>query len=380
MSVPDSPLAGTDASQIRTNYYSGLQDNTVYTNVIVVTDSAGATTTCITYFNTFDTNTMIDFEAENFDFDPTVANAGGFCDGSYAAFFTPAFTNRFIQNWVECDTQNNIAGGPYPNAGLGYYSLVSDFGIDYSGIFSSFATSGNFRTCMTNLQINNSEADDYQRPEPYNMLGIEFNETVRSLGVNNDATPGCWYNYTHVYTNPSPSYYIAYLRGSAINSNFVFQISTVTSGFGTTGQTSNYLAEFDIPVNFQARNGQFYDYLATTGNPTNTAMLNLSGQTTLKLSVVKGDIVANGNAAFDAWELLPVPQPIITGTTNNGSSVSFSFKSLQNAHYTVQYTTSLTPPASWSTLQVVQQATGSSTSVTDSSPISGNRFYRVSVP
>ena len=59
------------------------------------------------------------------------------------------------------------------------------------------------------------------------------------------------------------------------------------------------------------------------------------------------------------------------------NSFQFQFTGQLNANYTVQYTTNLTPPATWQTLQNIFSSNGGVHQITDSTVPGGTRFYRV---
>jgi PKD repeat protein len=71
------------------------------------------------------------------------------------------------------------------------------------------------------------------------------------------------------------------------------------------------------------------------------------------------------------------PAPVLQNTIVTNNTMQFTFQPEIGATYTIQYTTNLTPPVQWQTLETIQLAPPIPIQVSD--PISTNaaRFYRV---
>jgi hypothetical protein len=358
---------GTDSDTNRTFTFAGLKDNKVYNVVITSADQAGRTSSNIFFFNTFQTNVAVLFEGENFNFDPAAAP----CD---VANQTDVQNDRYIQNWLYAGLSGitgaftNSAGGA--DTTNSYYARRGVEGIDYHTTDTT-GTGGNFRTCMAAITINNESSQDYIRHIPFDLLGIRDN-TMRRVGTNE------WFNYTHEWPNTN---YIAYLRGGASVSNYVYELDDVTSDYTASGQTSNKLAKFDVPLNFSA---QVLRDNALTDDAGLTAILPLNGKKTLKLAIVKGDSAVNNNSIFSSFVFLPVPPIVIANPSMSGSTFSFQFNPVGKARYIVEYKDSLTDPA-WTTLTSVTGAVDTGVgpdlvaTVTDTTGGS-SRLYRVRLP
>jgi hypothetical protein len=82
------------------------------------------------------------------------------------------------------------------------------------------------------------------------------------------------------------------------------------------------------------------------------------------------------NIIFPVLPLNP-PQLVLTGLLTNG--LQFKFAGQWSANYTVQYTTDLTSPATWQTLQYIFYNTSDNIQITDPTWTNAARFYRVLV-
>jgi hypothetical protein len=71
---------------------------------------------------------------------------------------------------------------------------------------------------------------------------------------------------------------------------------------------------------------------------------------------------------------LNTPQLQLAAVLTNG--FQFQFAGQSNANYTIQYTTNLTTPVAWQTLQTIYNSTGGMYQITDSTATNGTRFYR----
>jgi hypothetical protein len=85
----------------------------------------------------------------------------------------------------------------------------------------------------------------------------------------------------------------------------------------------------------------------------------------------------NGVAASAVMNILPLTAPQLQAAALLTNGFQFQFIGQTNANYTIQYTTNLTPPVVWNTLQSIYGSPGGLTPVSDASAISGTRFYRV---
>ena len=75
-------------------------------------------------------------------------------------------------------------------------------------------------------------------------------------------------------------------------------------------------------------------------------------------------------------DVLPLTTPQLQLAAVLANGFQFQFTGQSNANYTIQYTTNLTPPVTWQTLQTIYNSTGGVYQITDSTATNGTRFYR----
>ena len=85
----------------------------------------------------------------------------------------------------------------------------------------------------------------------------------------------------------------------------------------------------------------------------------------------------NGVAASAIMNIQPLTAPQLQAAALLTNGFQFQFIGQTNANYTIQYTTNLTPPVVWNTLQNIYGSPGGLTPISDASAPSGTRFYRV---
>ncbi len=87
----------------------------------------------------------------------------------------------------------------------------------------------------------------------------------------------------------------------------------------------------------------------------------------------------NGVSASLDIQVLPLAPVEITNPTVSSNMVQFEFITQTNVSYTVQYTTNLTPPVTWGTLEINSFSQGGLTQFQDFQATNEARFYRVVV-
>jgi hypothetical protein len=155
--------------------------------------------------------------------------------------------------------------------------------------------------------------------------------------------------------------------GGATNINF--QLAQVTSGAGTSTQTTNVLGYFQAVGNGYAS----YQYAPLT-NSSGPVVLNLGGVETLQVS---GDGFEHVNY-FMLASALPNAVPI--NATISGGNVNLSFLTQSGYTYTIYYKTNLSDTA-WTQLTGGGNpvtGNGLTQTITDN-PNQGHRFYRLSI-
>ena len=194
--------------------YPGLQANKSYTAVITVTDAANQTHTTTVNFDTFNPNNFT-WEAEDWDFEPAnspVPNGSGL---------------RYIDNPAPTSS-------PATNS---YFGQVGAQGIDESSIFFNILGTYNYRSSDF---VSTEVTSDAPRPKFQNAQLQNVNPYIRDYDVD-FWTNGAWINYTRTF--PSGQFYL-YGRLSAGNGAFSLTCAQVTSGAGTSSQTTSLLGNF----------------------------------------------------------------------------------------------------------------------------------------
>jgi hypothetical protein len=321
-----------------------VASNAVYSAVINVTNSTHLSSSYSISFDTF-SQANYTFEAEDFDF-----NGGSFIDDPQPT------ADSTIAN-------GNATGTEETNS---YYAFPGDGGasiaeVDYHSTESG--QSDQYRNDTPGTQV----CGDYLRDKFYAAQTALADLNIADFNLGWYST-GTWLNYTRHYPAGDYNIYGRLAGGAGPFSGTT--LSLVTSGWGTTTQTTNLLGSFADP---NAAGWQAWHWVPLADANSNLVTVHFTGSTnTLKLT--SGN---NLNVNF----LMLVPAITTGGTqvltvTHNGSQVGISFATQIGHTYTVLYTSSLTSPVVWSTLTTIP-GNGSTQSATDT--ISGaTRFYRVS--
>ncbi len=181
---------------------------------------------------------------------------------------------------------------------------------------------------------------------------------------------GAWMNYTRHF--PAGTYNV-YGRLAAGGGDTVVNLSQLTSGWGTTTQTSNLLGSFAV-----ANAGwETYHFTPLRDSQGNLVPVTLDGSTnTLQLiKGVVGDGLPDCNANF--LMLVPIPSPIMLSAAPVGTNLVISFASQSAFSYQLLYKNSLSDPA-WLPLGAPVPGNNGIQSISD--PLgSSNRFYRVQI-
>jgi len=271
-----------------------LAANTLYNIALTVQNSAGLITTASSSFDTFKPAIVV--PVETFDYN------GG----------------QFIQNPVP-------TSAPAANS---YFGLAGVLGTDMSTYNGSGVLAGG-STLIPNYP---DRADGNEAFEHNSDIQLPLYIAANDPGVYNvDLSynnPGNWFNYTR---NPYPAgNYEVFARvagGGGAGSEF---LNIVTSGYGTSTQTTNRLGEFDIP-NANLYNGpqgtdwSHYYWVPLTDAFGNLVPVNVpSGQQTLQLL---SSPIANENVISFVFVPFPgagVPPSISNINPANGTAFSLA--------------------------------------------------------
>jgi len=325
-----------------------LTTNTVYTAVINVTNSTHLSSSYTVNFDTF-TQSNYMFEAEDFDF-----NGGSYIDNPIPTGDSVIPSSQsYASGAEEADSYYGAPGGNNNNGSIN--------GIDY--ISTESGQSQQYRPLDTpGTQI----CADYLRQKFLDSQVALSDPFVGDFNLGWFGT-GTWLNYTRHY--PAGTYNIYGRMAGGAGAFSGTTLGLVTSGWGTTTQTTNLLGTFADPNAAGWQTWHWVPMLTTGGT---LATVTFTGSTNT-LTLTSGN---NLNVNF----LMLVPAvvsvaPVALTVTHSGTQVTISFPTLQGHSYTVYSANRLTGPITWSPVTTIP-GTGSTQSATDT--VSGTaRYYRV---
>lgn len=270
--------------------YPGLLPNTGYTAVITMTDNVLQAHSPVTVsFDTFNP-TSFTWEAEDFDFDPSLSP-----DPSGNGL-------RFIDNPVLGDANNEGTNV--------YFGQTGDSDIDESSLFQNLIATGVYRGASDHAS---PEVTSDTPRQTYLNAQLAKNDPpyLNNAGIVdydvNQIPTGGWLDYTRTF--PTGNFYV-YARMSGTNGAFKLQLAQVTSGAGTSTQSSNILGNF-IGTGASLLTWQ---YVPLVDANTNKVVLSLGGVETLQIL---------GDTNEDANFFVLVPAAPIVNT--NPATANFSF-------------------------------------------------------
>jgi hypothetical protein len=336
-----SNLAFSGSSGSSNVTYAGLQPNRTYTAVITVTDARAQVATTTVTFDTFNPNDFT-WEAEDFDFDPTmspVSNGTG---------------KRYIDNPAPT---NPTSGG----ASNSYYAQISSLGIDVSSLFGN-QHPGTYVWRPSDYVVTEVGSD---APRKRYLDAQQANVDPGIIDYDIAYwTNGAFINWTRTF--PAGNFNV-YARLAGGNGAFNLALSQVTSGWGTSSQTSQYLGTFKGTGNsFVA--WQWVPLIDT--NTTQLVVVPLGGTNTFQMT-------ADGNENANFFILVPAVQPVVLSASLSGANINLSFPTQTGFSYTVIYKNELTDPV-WMPLGSAVPGDGTIKSVPDSAN-QAHRFYRLSI-
>jgi hypothetical protein len=303
---------------------------------ISATDANGMSNSISETFDTFkQSNFMI--EAVDFDF-----NAGSFIDNPLPTAGVELATNSYYAGGID---QTNAAA----------------LNIDYSGFSDGGAEAWNYRPLDT--AVGQEITSDFLRSKFINVDGVGDNAQDYDMGYWNG---GFWENYTR--TIPAGSYNV-YARLAGGNGAFSgTTLSLVTSGRGTTTQTTQLLGSF---ADASAAGWQTWHWIPMRDTNGNLVTVSLGGVQTLRLT--SGN---NLNAHFVMFVPSASAPPILTVSVT-GSNVSLHFQTVSGHNYTVLYNNTLIG-GTWQPLSAPIPGDGTIKNVPDT--VTGQtRFYKLQI-
>ena len=298
-----------------------VQPNAYYTAIITVTDVNGIVRQTNS-FGTF-TSTNFQWEAEDYDHD-----SGQYTDNPQVGAYLNLGSVAGVDN-----VQADLGGNPFnfrANAAPNYAPATTPSGDQARDQFTA------------------ASATDYN---------------IGFFGHNS------WANYTRHY--PAGTYNVVgrFAEGNAATED---TLSIVTSGYGTSTQTTNLLGTFAIP----AKGWGTWEWSTLTDGSGKPIKITLDGSlATLQLEGTP--TVGHDEANVNFFMLVAVaPSPKLTATTGGGN-IHISFPTQNGYNYQLQSNTNLNGP-NWISVGSPLSGNGNVQSLNDPA-IGGARFYRVQV-
>ncbi|MDB6112689.1 MAG: hypothetical protein JWR69_4439 [Pedosphaera sp.] len=304
--------------------YPGLLPSTNYTAIISVTDLHGVAATTTVTFDTFNPANFT-WEAEDFDFG----------DG------------QFLDNPAPTST----------DAANSYFNRMSDWLVD-----QDYVTYSGTHLYRPSDYIATEVTSDSARQRYIDAQQLNLDPAIADYDLFNWTT-NSWINYTRTY--PSGNFRV-YARLAGGNGAFNLQLAQVTSGWGTSTQTTQYLGTFK-GTGTSFTTWQWVPLVDT--NTSQAVVLSLGGTNTFRMT-------ADGNENANFYMLVPLAAPVSLTATPSGSNILVSFPTVAGFSYTVSYKNQLSDP-NWTPLSTVA-GNGSVKSVSDGLT-QASRFYRLSI-
>ena len=324
-----------------------------YTCTITATDAAGHSHSFSDTFDTFSQNNFM-IEAEDFDF-----NGGQFIDN-------PIPTGAYVNNAYPAYAYSAVNSYFYNPAASGTEAID---GVDLTTVGPNSPAgpdAGETEIYRPTADAGTQVTTDFLRQKFYVTNGA-------TVTIFNDFNlgwwdPGQWVNYTRTFPTNTYKVYGRLASGGAYSG---LSLSLVTSGVGTSNQTTRLLGTFSDP---NANGFQVWDWVPLLATNGQMAVVSLGGTNTLQANnTTAGDVNAN------FYMLVPAgvaPQAVHLSVSSAGSTISIQFPTQNGLSYTVLYSSSLAVPrSSWSTLTTIS-GDGTVKTATDTMG-SSPRFYVV---
>jgi len=342
--TPQVSFSGT------TNSWTGviaISSNSIYSAVINVTNSTSLSSTYTISFDTFSQSNFM-WEAEDWDF-----SSGNFIDN-------PVPTG-------DSTVSSGIANGTF--ATNSYYGYPEDNSANLSVAEVDFhfpLVSGETQQYRPYDLPATQVAGDYLRQKFVASAQQIPDPNVGDFNIGY-YVQGYWMNYTRTY--PAGTYNVYGRMAGGAGPFSGTYLSMVTSGWGTTNQTTNVLGYF---ADANASGWQTWHWVPMLDTNNNMVIVQLNGSTnTLKLT-------SGNNLNVNFLMLVPAVAPALPVTltaTRSGTQILISFPTQAGHSYTVSYTSSLHAPITWTQLTVIA---GDGTVKTATDALSSSaRFYRV---
>lgn len=313
-------LAVTGTANEKTATYTGLLPNVPnYTAAISVTNANGISASTTVHFDTFSA-ALYSWEAEDYDY-----NSG-----------------QYIDN-------------PDLDA---YFGLAGVIDVDYHELFV------------------NVPQTKYRTSDPMGTDVTGDLARARFVGTNDYNvgwfTAGEWLNYTRHYPAGKYQVYARFSRGTGTNATPT--LSKVTSGLGTTTQTTVDIGQFSV----DSHGWGTYNWIELKDGTGSPIVLTLDGSaTTFRLTSTGPEANTEANANFFMLVPLANPTPVSFQPSVAGGNIVLTFATETGFSYQVQYKDNLSD-ASWSNLGSAVVGNGANQSVSDPT-VGSKRFYRLQI-
>jgi hypothetical protein len=329
-----------------------VESNAVYAAVINVTNSAGLYSSFVDNFDTFNINNY-QWEAVDYDFSTNNGSewiGGLFIDNPVPTcdITAPQEGELEANSYFAYPTGFTPAVDPNSDGAVAQQGVDMNFPNDGQGIGSEYYRADG---------VGSQPANDYVRPK-FVAAQQEFNDpNIGPINIGYYGT-GYWLNYTRHY--PTNNYYVwgRLASGSAYSGT---SLAVVTSGAGTSTQTTNIVGTFSDP---NASGYQAWHWIPLLNGNGQQVSLALGGKETLR--------VTSTGLNTEFFMLVPAPLTgfVVTPTIVSGQ-LNLSFPTASGYTYYVQYKSSLT--GTWTAVGSSTTGDGNTHTVTES--LSGTQGY-----
>lgn len=339
-----------------------LQPNMPYLAVVQLTNTSGLSSSFSISFDTFNA-TNYQWEAEDYDY--STNNGIVWIGGQY------------IDNPVPTGDAGGINGGDLILETNSYFCYPADFtpvtdpqgygAIAQQGIDVNYPTTSGLQSNYRADTVGTAVAQDVLRPKFIASQQIYGDTNITDFYLGWFDT-GYWANYTRDWPSNNFNVYGRLAGGDGAFSNTV--LSVLTSGYGTTNQTTNVLGTFADP---NAAGWYAWHWIPLMGTNGSLAVVSLGGKATLKLT-------SGGGLNVNCFMLVPAameePQFSVSASLASGQ-IALAIPTMAGHTYTLMYSPSLTS-TNWT--QVGSVIVGDGATQVVSEPVSGQQgYYRVQV-
>jgi hypothetical protein len=331
-------ISGATFTGNNTNWNVSLPapQNKLISLVVNATDAGGLSNSIAETFDTF-SQTNFTIEAVDFDF-----NSGQFIDNPVPTAGLTLATNSYYDGGVDT-------------------TFAAVQGVDYNGFSDGGGESWNYRPLDTG--VGQEITGDFKRAKFTNDFGVAQDYDI---GFWNG---GFWENYTRTFPTNSYNVYSRMAGGAGPFSGTT--LSLVTSGRGTSTQTTQVLGSFADP---NAAGWAVWHWVPMRDTNGNLVTISLGGVQTVRAT--SGN---NLNAHFFMFVPAAVSLSVNLSVSISGSSISLKFPTVVGHNYTVLWNDTLTG-GTWQPVSAAVSGDGTVKTVGDTiTPATPKRFYKLQI-